>query len=80
MNTTTIGTCSLCGGAVTVPAGPWMSIIPPVPVCSGCGAVPAQEHGPVIQMTKPGPRFVVHPEEFGGDDFPDWLKKLGTIV
>lgn len=43
-----VGTCSLCGGPVTVPAV-WMSIIPPTPTCGHCGAV-AAEHGPVIPM------------------------------
>jgi hypothetical protein len=49
-----IGTCSICGGRVSVPAA-WMSVVPPVPTCESCGAVEA-EHGPVIQM-KPGPRY-----------------------
>lgn len=45
-----VGTCSLCGGAVAVPAM-WMSIIPPVPTCGSCGAV-AAAHGPVIPMRR----------------------------
>lgn len=48
MNDMTVGTCSICGGAVVVPTV-WMSIIPPVPTCSQCGATAAQ-HGPLIQM------------------------------
>lgn len=44
-----IGTCSICGGAVTVPQV-WHGIIPPTPRCSSCGAVPATTYGPVIQM------------------------------
>lgn len=45
-----VGTCSICGGVVTVPLT-WTSIIPDVPTCSGCGAV-AAAHGPVIPMRK----------------------------
>jgi hypothetical protein len=45
----TIGTCSLCRGAVTVP-NVWGGIIPPTPTCSSCGAKPANPHGPVIDM------------------------------
>jgi hypothetical protein len=43
-----IGTCSLCGGRVTVPTV-WMGIVPPDPTCGSCGAVKAS-HGPVIEM------------------------------
>lgn len=43
-----IGTCSICGGAVSVPRV-WMGIIPPTPRCGGCGAM-AAAHGPVIPM------------------------------
>ncbi len=53
----TIGTCSLCGGPVSVPSM-WMSIIPPVPTCGACGAVEAP-HGPVIQMQPQRYTFVV---------------------
>ena len=45
----TLGTCSLCGGAVQVPLV-WASVIPPKPTCSSCGAVKAGGHGPVIPM------------------------------
>lgn len=48
----TLGTCSLCGGAVTVPAI-WHGVIPPTPTCSSCGAV-KREHGPIIEM-QPSP-------------------------
>lgn len=47
-----VGTCSLCGGAVTCPQL-WGGIIPPTPHCSQCGAVPANTHGPTIPMRKP---------------------------
>lgn len=56
-NTTTLGTCSLCGGAVTVPTVVG-SVVLPTPTCSQCGAVPAQAHGPVIPM-QPAPRVSV---------------------
>jgi hypothetical protein len=44
----TIGTCSICGGPVTVPFVYW-SVAPPVPACEQCGATP-RAHGPVIDM------------------------------
>lgn len=43
-----IGTCSICGGRVTVPTV-WHGIIPPTPTCEYCGAT-AAAHGPVIPM------------------------------
>lgn len=47
-----IGTCSLCGGAVTLPAC-WMDLaVPPVPTCTTCGATKKQPHGLVIEMEK----------------------------
>lgn len=46
-----IGTCSLCGGAVTVPTL-WGGIIPPTPTCSSCGAVKKAAHGPVVEMER----------------------------
>jgi hypothetical protein len=53
MNTQTVGTCSICGGAVTLPTMYW-SVVPPVPTCSRCGAM-ARSSGPVIPMA-PAPR------------------------
>jgi hypothetical protein len=50
-----VGTCSVCGGAVTVPAV-WCGVFPPTPTCSACGAE-AASHGPVIPM-KPRPGVV----------------------
>jgi hypothetical protein len=44
-----IGTCSVCGGPVSVPAV-WHGIIPPTPTCERCGAVKADNYGPVIPM------------------------------
>ena len=48
MSETVIGTCSLCGGPVTVPS-PWLGILPPTPTCKQCGAVKS-DHGPTIEM------------------------------
>ena len=49
-----IGTCSICGGAVTMPFA-WWSVLPPTPTCSQCGATAAQ-YGPVVQM-QPRPTY-----------------------
>lgn len=46
MDYNTIGTCSICGGPVTVPTV-WFEVQPPTPTCKSCGAI---AHGPVIQM------------------------------
>ena len=46
-----VGTCSICGGRVTVPSV-WHGVIPPIPTCESCGAMAAQ-HGPIIQMQPP---------------------------
>ena len=45
----TIGTCSLCGGRVTVPEA-WAGMNPPVPTCELCGATAKHPHGRVIDM------------------------------
>ncbi len=47
-----IGTCSECGGRVTLPTD-WMSVDPPIPECESCGAVAASP-GPVIKMRRRG--------------------------
>lgn len=44
----TIGTCSLCGGRVTVPEH-WYGVVPPTPECESCHAT-AANHGPTIPM------------------------------
>ena len=49
-----IGTCSICGGAVTVPAA-WSGVVPPVPTCASCGAIKKQPYGPVIKKQPYGP-------------------------
>ena len=51
MNKQIIGSCSICGGAVTLPAY-CHSVIPPRPTCEQCGAV-AKPAGPVIPMERP---------------------------
>lgn len=61
----TVGTCSLCGGRVSVPS-PWMGTIPPVPTCDSCGAT-AASHGPVIPMVPATTRrWVGSPYKIGG--------------
>jgi len=52
LNMKTIGTCDKCGGPVQVPAM-WGSTIPPTPKCSRCGAVAANDFGPIIPMAPP---------------------------
>lgn len=44
-----IGTCSLCGGPVELPA----MMINPVPCCTRCGAIAKVPHGPVVEMERP---------------------------
>lgn len=41
-----IGTCSLCGGPVSVPS----AMVHPTPHCETCGAIPKNPHGPLIPM------------------------------
>lgn len=54
-----VGTCSLCGGDVVVPSGPWASVVPPRPHCQDCGAQAAK--GPVIDVVPAGARECVGP-------------------
>ena len=49
---TTVGTCGLCGGKVSVPTV-WMSVIPPTPICEDCGATAKVNHGPTLPMNPP---------------------------
>ena len=51
----TIGTCSNCGGPVTMPS----MMVNPVPSCEKCGATPKAPHGPVIPMGKPTRRWLI---------------------
>lgn len=48
----TVGTCSLCNGAVMIP-DMWGGIIPPVPTCPRCGSTAQAPHGKIIPMEKP---------------------------
>jgi len=50
----TVGTCSICGGRVSVPAF-YHSVVPPTPTCEQCGAV-AASYGEVIPM-RPAPKM-----------------------
>ena len=49
---TYIGSCSLCGGDVTVPQV-WGGLHIPLPTCENCGAT-KKKTGPIIQMEKEG--------------------------
>ena len=44
-----LGTCSLCGGRVSMPDA-WSTIAAPQPRCQSCFAVPEQAWGPIIRM------------------------------
>jgi hypothetical protein len=48
MRETVLGTCSICGGRVTVPLV-WWGVVPPAPTCQDCGAK-RRAHGPLIDM------------------------------
>lgn len=48
----TVGTCSICGGRVSVPS-PWYGVQEPIPTCEKCGATSSM-FGPVIPM-QPNP-------------------------
>lgn len=58
----TVGTCSLCGGRVSVPRN-WMATTPPIPTCESCGATKKQPHGDVVEMN-PLPRKIHEPAKF----------------
>lgn len=59
MHKQVVGSCSQCGGVVSV-ATVYMSVNPPVPHCEKCGACAAPPRGPVIEMT---PRRAASPED-----------------
>jgi len=78
MNRKTIGKCSICGGAVTVPTVTW-SVIPPRPQCEKCGAYASKAAGlPTVPMEP----MRIRPQPFRsyqrrpGD--PPWVKYLST--
>jgi len=68
----TMGTCSQCGGRVTVPEA-WYGTRPPIPACENCGARMEKPWGPIITTT---PRVIpTRPEEGSfamGVDWMDW--------
>jgi hypothetical protein len=55
----TVGTCSECGGRVTLPDA-WMGMNPPIPTCQKCGARAKQPHGPVIPMEPNKDQYPAH--------------------
>lgn len=59
-----VGSCSLCGGPVTVPSA-WLSVTPPTPSCASCGAIRAG-FGRVIDM-QPSPRTRISTATTGFD-------------
>lgn len=56
-----VGTCSICGGQVTVPQV-WMGTVPPVPTCNKCYATAAPPELPVLPMI---PHKPVEPIKIG---------------
>lgn len=56
-----IGTCSICGGAVTLPEL-WGGVLPPTGTCEKCGATEKPNHGPTIPMNKRGSNVVEWPD------------------
>lgn len=50
----TVGTCSRCGGRVSVPVI-WLSTVPPVPTCERCRGTARNAYGPVVEMDPPSP-------------------------
>lgn len=64
---TIIGTCSVCGGNVTVHTN-WMCVVPDVPKCESCGARKAA--GPVIDMVPSRPSPARQPWTGYGNE--DW--------
>lgn len=56
-----LGSCSICGGDVTMPNA-WYSTKPPVPTCASCGAK-AKPSLPVIEMQPGKPAKMPLPED-----------------
>lgn len=74
MSLCVVGTCSICGGRVTVPLVFW-SVVPPVPTCESCGAVEAS-HGPVIPMQPARQQPLTGTGT--GQTIADWLRTRTT--
>lgn len=70
----TIGTCSICGGPVQLPAI-WHGVVPPQPTCGGCGAV-AASYGPVVPM-RPAP---MGDPKTGTTVDVEWMQNLPRTV
>lgn len=51
-----LGSCGLCGGTVSVPLA-FLSLVPPVPACESCGAVPRDAAPPRLPMLPPRVRL-----------------------
>ena len=68
MNKQTVGRCSQCGGAVTLPLL-WGGVNPPVATCDDCGATEDRlAHLPTIPMKPVGgerPRIGPWPTRYG---------------
>lgn len=60
----TIGTCSLCGGPVKMPA----YSVNLTPSCERCGATMKNPHGPVVPMERPVRSAAGTPVHFGPED------------
>lgn len=64
-----IGTCSICGGPVVVPA----MMIHSTPHCLSCGAIARNPHGPVIPMERtPLSRIEDTPPHLWEDQWALW--------
>jgi hypothetical protein len=48
-----VGTCSACGGAVTM-SSTWFGTQPQIPSCRSCHGTPKNPYGPVVEI-QPGP-------------------------
>jgi hypothetical protein len=84
MGTRSVGTCSLCGGAVVVPDW-YLSTVPPTPRCASCNAVPVAPHGPVVAMRPYRPlsqspagriaevQFLLKPTDLDGNELPPMI-------
>ena len=66
INDTVLGTCSLCGGPVTIPRT-FHSVSAPVPTCKRCGAT-KRGHGPVIDMEPARATFELPADRAWGAD------------
>jgi hypothetical protein len=80
MSEKAIGKCSLCGGVVTMHYGLWMSIIPPAPTCSSCGATKSDVPENIIPMANPTNKAFTSVEQVEKEYFPKaHQKKLDDL-